>query len=155
MATSNLETIDYRLNSIEQTLTDLKNVLAEHRLQNKEIEDLKESIKELIEGFSTYDKRIRHLEKIDYKLDSIEDTLSGFKNIDVEFPLQKKEIDDLKKSVSETVNGINAHDKRIRKLEVAPHIEKAKNWEHYVRFITEIILSSAILYILVRMGLAK
>ena len=67
---NNEETINYRLGRIEETLSDLKDVLIENRLQAKEIQDLKSDLKELIDGINSHDKRIRTLENLPSKKDA-------------------------------------------------------------------------------------
>lgn len=63
-------TIDYRLEKIEETLSELKNVIIENKLQSKEITDLKEHLQELIQGINSHDKRIRELETAPNKKDA-------------------------------------------------------------------------------------
>lgn len=67
---NNEETINYRLGRIEETLSDLKDVLIENRLQAKEIQDLKISLQELINGINSHDKRIRTLKNLPSKKDA-------------------------------------------------------------------------------------
>lgn len=63
-------TIDYRLEKIEETLAELKNVIIENKLQSKEISDLKENLKELIQSINSHDKRLRELETASNKKDA-------------------------------------------------------------------------------------
>lgn len=60
--TENIETINYRLTNIESTLTELKTVVLENKLQEKEIKDIKEKLVECLQAFNSHDKRIRDLE---------------------------------------------------------------------------------------------
>ncbi len=58
----NIGTINYRLTNIESTLTELKTVVLENKLQEKEIKDIKEKLVECLQAFNSHDKRIRSLE---------------------------------------------------------------------------------------------
>lgn len=55
-------TINYRLTNIESTLTELKTVIVENKLQEREIKDIKEKLVECLQAFNSHDKRIRNLE---------------------------------------------------------------------------------------------
>lgn len=59
---SNIGTINYRLTNIEATLAELKTVVLENKLQEKEIKDIKEKLVECLQAFNSHDKRIRNLE---------------------------------------------------------------------------------------------
>lgn len=59
---ANIETVNYRLTSIEATLSELKAVIVENKLQEKEIKDIKEKLVECLQAFNSHDKRIRNLE---------------------------------------------------------------------------------------------
>lgn len=58
----NIETVNFRLTSIEATLSELKAVIVENKLQEKEIKDIKEKLVECLQAFNSHDKRIRNLE---------------------------------------------------------------------------------------------
>lgn len=55
--------IDYRLNNIEQTLAELKDVVIETRLQQKDIHSLMEKQEEILNAINSHDRRIRELEQ--------------------------------------------------------------------------------------------
>lgn len=59
---SNIGTINYRLTNIEATLAELKTVVLENKLQEKEIKDIKEKLVECLQAFNAHDRRIRTLE---------------------------------------------------------------------------------------------
>lgn len=59
---SNIGTINYRLTNIEATLAELKTVVLENKLQEKEIKDIKEKLVECLQAFNAHDRRIRNLE---------------------------------------------------------------------------------------------
>lgn len=88
-----------------------------------------------------------------FRLTNIENTLNELKNVLVETKLQQRDIDDLKKLHEETLCAINAHDKRIRALEVAPEKEKAKWWETAIDYIFKAILGAVLVLILAKIGL--
>lgn len=60
--TDNIGTINYRLTNIESTLAELKTVIVENKLQEKEIKDIKEKLIECLQAFNAHDKRLRALE---------------------------------------------------------------------------------------------
>ena len=60
--TANIETVNFRLSSIEATLSELKAVIVENKLQEKEIKDIKEKLVECLQAFNSHDKRIHNLE---------------------------------------------------------------------------------------------
>lgn len=63
MENENFDTINYRLEKIEQTLSDLKQVIVENKLQARDIKDLSKRNNELLEAINSHDKRIRLLEQ--------------------------------------------------------------------------------------------
>lgn len=64
------KTINYRLGKIEETLSDLKDVIIENKMQAKDISDLKTNLQELISGINAHDKRLRTLETAPVKKDA-------------------------------------------------------------------------------------
>lgn len=58
----NVSAIEYRLSVIEQTLTELKNVILKTALQQKDIDDLKRKEEEFLNAVNSHDKRIKVLE---------------------------------------------------------------------------------------------
>lgn len=56
------ETINYRLSNIEKTLAELKDVVIETKLQQKDIDDLKNKEDEILRAVNTHDQRLRVLE---------------------------------------------------------------------------------------------
>lgn len=59
---SDTKIINYRLTNIESTLAELKTVIVENKLQEKEIQSIKCKLEECIQAFNSHDKRIRNLE---------------------------------------------------------------------------------------------
>lgn len=62
MPESDGNVLDFRLTNIENTLNELKNVLVETKLQQRDIDDLKKMQQETLEAINSHDKRIRALE---------------------------------------------------------------------------------------------
>lgn len=58
----NEETFEYRLKNIEETLVELKNVVVENRLQQKDIDEMKKFRSETRNLISSMDDRIKDLE---------------------------------------------------------------------------------------------
>lgn len=56
------ETINYRLSNIEKTLAELKDVVIETKLQQKDIDDLKNKEDEILRAVNVHDQRLRVLE---------------------------------------------------------------------------------------------
>lgn len=54
--------INYRLTNIESTLAELKTVIVENKLQEKEIQGIKGKLDEALQAFNSHEKRIRNLE---------------------------------------------------------------------------------------------
>ena len=56
------KTFDYRLSNIEKTLSELKDVVVENKLQARDISEIKKLVKENNDAINSHDKRIRELE---------------------------------------------------------------------------------------------
>lgn len=54
--------INYRLSNIEKTLAELKDVVIETKLQQKDIDDLKAKEDEILNAVNHHDQRLRNLE---------------------------------------------------------------------------------------------
>lgn len=54
--------INYRLSNIEKTLAELKDVVIETKLQQKDIDDLKSKEDEILNAVNHHDQRLRVLE---------------------------------------------------------------------------------------------
>lgn len=77
---------------------------------------------------------------VEYRLNNIEKVLGELKDVMIENKMQARDIDELRKICSETLTAINAHDKRIRELEMAPLSTKADKWKTLVDIIWKLIL---------------
>lgn len=54
--------LNFRLTNIENTLNEMKNVLVETKLQQRDINDLKKLQEEILSAINSHDQRIRALE---------------------------------------------------------------------------------------------
>lgn len=62
MNDSDNKTFDFRLSNIEKTLSELKDVVIENKLQARDISEIKKLVKENNDAINSHDKRIRELE---------------------------------------------------------------------------------------------
>ncbi len=84
-----------------------------------------------------------NFDTINFRLGKIEQTLSDLKNVLVDNKLQARDIKELNNKHREILDAINAHDKRIRKLEEKPTQEKAEKW----KFISDYIFKAVVIAI--------
>ena len=90
---------------------------------------------------------------INYRLTNIESTLAELKSVIVENKLQDKEISAVKEKLTECMQAINAHDQRIKKVELAPVESKANKWQMISDSVFKFIISTAIGFFAVKFGL--
>ncbi len=90
---------------------------------------------------------------INYRLTNIESTLAELKSVIVENKLQDKEIAAVKEKLTECMQAINAHDQRIKKVELAPVESKAARWQQVMDSIFKFVISSAIAFAAVKIGI--
>lgn len=95
-----------------------------------------------------------YMKLVNYRLDNIEKVLAELKDVVSDNKLQAKDIDTMNKNIQSNTDAINAHDKRIRALEVAPAKEKASKWESMIKTISELVLTACALIILAKIGLS-
>lgn len=60
--TSGYEVLSYRLDSIEKTLSEIKGVVTETKLQEKDIKSLADSVERILEKLDNHETRISALE---------------------------------------------------------------------------------------------
>lgn len=89
---------------------------------------------------------------INYRLTNIESTLTELKTVVLENKLQEKEIKDIKEKLVECLQAFNAHDKRIRQLEIEPVQDKAKKWQTITDMVFKWAISAGIAYFAIKMG---
>jgi len=90
---------------------------------------------------------------INYRLTNIESTLAELKTVIVENKLQEKEIRDIKEKLIECLQAFNAHDKRLRQLELQPIQNKADRWQQIVDMVFKTVIAGAIGFVAVKFGL--
>ena len=64
---NNFQTIDYRLTNIENSLTELKNVVLENKLQARDIKEISEKVVENKNRINELEERLRILENAPQK----------------------------------------------------------------------------------------
>lgn len=94
-----------------------------------------------------------NIETVNFRLTSIEATLSELKAVIVENKLQEKEIKDIKEKLVECLQAFNSHDKRIRNLEIKPIQDKASKWQTITDMVFKWAISAGIAYFAIKMGL--
>lgn len=92
------------------------------------------------------------LDTINYRLTRIEDSLNEMKGLMTELRLQARDISDLRDSVTECKNAINAHDKRIRLVEQMPADRAASRWNYIADYIWKFAVAGIVLYIATKAG---
>ena len=90
---------------------------------------------------------------INYRLTNIESTLAELKSVIVENKLQDKEIASVKEKLNECIQALNAHDQRIKKVELEPVESKANKWQMISDSVFKFIISTAIGFFAVKFGL--
>ena len=90
---------------------------------------------------------------INYRLTNIESTLSELKTVIVENKLQDKEISAIKEKLNECIQAINAHDQRLKRVELAPVESKAARWQQVLDSIFKFVIGSAIAFAAVKIGI--
>lgn len=88
-----------------------------------------------------------------YRLEQIEQQLSKLSATIVDNALQTKELQIMGGKMRELENAINAHDQRIRKVEILPEKSKAEKYSAIIDAITKIIITVAGTFILIKLGL--
>lgn len=89
---------------------------------------------------------------IEFRLNSIERTLSELKDVLIENKMQNRDIEDLKNKTKEFLNAVNAHDLRLRVLEERPLKEKAGRWSLITDNFLKTIIGIAIAILLAKVG---
>lgn len=91
---------------------------------------------------------------INYRLTNIESTLAELKTVIVENKLQEKEIQDIKGKLVECLQAFNAHDKRIRNLELEPVKNKADKWQTISDMVFKWAIGAAIGFAAIKFGIS-
>ena len=90
---------------------------------------------------------------INYRLTNIESTLAELKTVIVENKLQEKEIQDIKGKLVECLQAFNAHDKRIRNLELEPVKNTADKWQTISDMVFKWVIGAAIGFAAIKFGI--
>jgi hypothetical protein len=90
---------------------------------------------------------------VNIRLNNIEKVLTELKDVVVETKLQAKDIVEINGKVNDFVNAINAHEKRIRDLELAPVKTKADKLGLISDIILKAVITVCISIVFVRLGL--
>lgn len=90
---------------------------------------------------------------INYRLTNIESTLAELKTVIVENKLQEKEIKDIKEKLIECLQAFNAHDKRLRTLEIQPVKDKASKWQTVSDTVFKWVIAAILGYFAVKFGI--
>ena len=114
---------------------------------------------------------------VEYRLQAIEKTLEEVKSVLIEDRMQSRDIAELQKTVAKFLNmyteqaekismlqehktdieelleGLNAHDARIRLLEEKPNKDKAEKFTAITNTIFQLVLSAVMTMVLVKIGL--
>jgi hypothetical protein len=72
----------------------------------------------------------------------------------VENKLQEKEIQDIKGKLVECLQAFNAHDKRIRNLELEPVKNKADKWQTISDMVFKWVIGAAIGFAAIKFGIS-
>lgn len=90
---------------------------------------------------------------IEYRLDNIEKVLGEMKDVLLENKLQARDIRDLGQQQKELLNAINAHEKRIKELEMKPVQDRANKWQYILDYIFKGVVAAVVGYIFIKIGL--
>ena len=101
----------------------------------------------------TEEIKASQIDTINFRLDNIEEILKNVQNIMLETKLQERDIKDLSSNQKEILQAINSHDKRIKKLEDRPLVEKAGKWQYISDFIFKCLVTAAVTYFLAKLNI--
>ena len=90
---------------------------------------------------------------INYRLTNIESTLAELKTVIVENKLQEKDIKDIKGKLIECLQAFNAHDKRLRTLEIQPVKDKASKWQTISDAVFKWVIAAILGYFAFKLGI--
>lgn len=88
------------------------------------------------------------LEIMSFRLTNIEKSIAELKDVVLETKLQERDIKDLTAAQNELLKAINAHDMRIKNLELKPTKERADRWQFIVEYIFKTVVAGIIIYFL-------
>ena len=88
------------------------------------------------------------LEIMNFRLTNIEKSIEELKDVVLDTKLQERDIKDLAATQNELLKAVNAHDVRIKNLELKPTKEKADRWQFIVEYIFKTVVAGVIIYFL-------
>ena len=88
------------------------------------------------------------LEIMNFRLTNIEKSIEELKDVVLDTKLQERDIKDLAATQNELLKAVNAHDVRIKNLELKPTKEKADRWQFIVEYIFKTVVAGIIIYFL-------
>lgn len=88
------------------------------------------------------------LEIMNFRLTNIEKSIEELKDVVLDTKLQERDIKDLAATQNELLKAVNAHDVRIKNLELKPTKEKADRWQFIVEYIFKTAVAGVIIYFL-------
>jgi predicted nucleic acid-binding Zn-ribbon protein len=101
----------------------------------------------------TAKKMDEQMATINYRLTNIEQNLNEIKDVVMESKMHTRDIEGLKNRETELLNAINAHDKRLRALEIAPTQEKAGRWTTIADNVFKTLIAVLLAMVLAKIGL--
>jgi hypothetical protein len=94
-----------------------------------------------------------NIDTINYRLDKMEEMLSQLKDVVISDKLQQRELDNVKAKVLELTEAINAHDRRIKDVEIRPAIQGADKWKQIVDATFKFLIGAVLSFIAIKFGL--
>ena len=92
------------------------------------------------------------IDLLDNRIDRIEKILDDIQNLVISNKLQEAELTRIKEKLTECVNAVNAHDKRIKNLEVEPLKNSANRWNQIVDAVFKMLVMGLLGLLAVRLG---
>lgn len=96
-----------------------------------------------------------NIQTINYRLDKLEETLTQLKDVIVNDRLQQKELELIKSKLEELTNAVNAHDGRMKTLEMQPVAAQAAKWKQIADAAFKFAIGAGLSFIAVKLGLNK
>ncbi len=95
------------------------------------------------------------IQTINYRLDKLEETLSRLSDLIVNDRLQQKELEMVKVKLAELTAAVNAHDGRLKTLEMQPVTAQAARWKQIIDAAFKFAIGAGLSYIALKLGLSK
>ena len=95
------------------------------------------------------------IQTINYRLDKLEETLSRLSDLIVNDRLQQKELEMVRVKLAELTAAVNAHDDRLKILEMQPVTAQAARWKQIIDAAFKFAIGAGLSYIALKLGLSK